>query len=155
MKLVAVVAVLACACGGSAKQTAAPPANAPIETAEPAPPPEETPVAPAELTDAEFETMMTQALAMFGAMGSAADAAGGDCGKLADGIDRVMNDNQPFIQSMKKYKGDEAMDKRAEAWMKDHMDEVMEPMMKVGAAGQNCADDPKFQATMQQFEDLE
>ena len=154
MKLATVAVVLACACGGSAKKPAPAPSNQPVLEAAPPPPVEDPPVVAPAMSDEAFEAMMAQAVAMFTAMGAAADAAGADCGKLADGIDQVMGDNQPFIASMAQYKDDEAMDKRAQEWMQGHMDEVMQPMMKVGTAGQQCASDPKFQATMKRFEEM-
>ncbi|MBK9036781.1 MAG: hypothetical protein IPL61_36950 [Myxococcales bacterium] len=120
------------------------------------PPADTTGTAPtgAGPSDAEFEKMMGNALAMFGAMGKAVDAAGDDCGKLADGIQKVMDDNKDFIETAKKYKDNPDMDKKAEEWMKGHMSEVMEPMMKVGAAGQKCSSDAKFAEVMKKFEEL-
>jgi len=94
---------------------------------------------------------MEQAVAMFEAMGAAADNAGADCGKLADGLDQVMNDNSAFIASAKKYKNNPDMDKRGEEWMKVHQDQVMGPMMKVAGAGQKCSTDAKFMAVMQRL----
>jgi len=99
-------------------------------------------------TDAEFEAMMGKAVVMFTAMGAAADKSGGDCGKLAESLDKVMTDNQDFIGMAKKYKGNPETDKKGEEWMKAHQDQVMGPMMKVAGAGQKCSTDAKFQAVM-------
>ncbi|MBK9036782.1 MAG: hypothetical protein IPL61_36955 [Myxococcales bacterium] len=166
MKLVAVVVVLACACGGSAKKTAPPSADQPVVEAEPAPvadPPavEPEPAVPAAppveptTEDDAFEAMMRQALTMFRGMGAAVDASGDDCDKLADNIQRVMDDNRDFLAQAKLYKDDKAMDQRAEAWMKEHMSEVMEPIMKVGSAAQRCASNAKFVAVMKRLDELD
>ena len=86
-------------------------------------------------TDAEFEAMMGKAVAMFTAMGDAADKSGGDCAKLAASLEKVMADNADFIAQAKKYKDNPDMDKKGEEWMKAHQDQVMGPMMKVAGAG--------------------
>ncbi len=150
-------------CGGGAKQSTTPPepiANRPPPPAEPpaepAPPPAEpgAPLATEGPSDAEFEALMIKSLAMFDAMGAAADAAGSDCGKLAAGLDHVLDDNQEFMASARKWKGNADMDRRAEAWMKNHVDEIMPVMMKIVTAGQQCAADPAFAATMRRFDEL-
>lgn len=105
-------------------------------------------------TDAEFEAMMGKAVAMFKAMGDAADASGGDCGKLAGALEKVMADNKDFIEQAKKYKDNPDMDKKGEEWMKAHQDQVMGPMMKVAGAGQKCAGDAKFMAVMEKLGEL-
>jgi len=151
MRSAAVVLVALVACGGSkSRPETVPPSNVPAaeeKPVEPAP----TPGVVATPSDAEFEVMMEQAVAMFEAMGAAADNAGADCGKLADGLDQVMNDNSAFIASAKKYKNNPDMDKRGEEWMKVHQDQVMGPMMKVAGAGQKCSTDAKFMAVMQRL----
>lgn len=112
-----------------------------------------TPGAPTP-SDAEFEAMMGKAVAMFTAMGDAADKAGGDCGKLAASLEKVMADNQGFIDQAKKYKDNPEMDKKGEEWMKAHQDQVMGPMVKVAGAGQKCAGDAKFMAVMEKLGEL-
>lgn len=105
-------------------------------------------------TEAEFEAMMGKAVAMFTAMGDAADKSGGDCGKLAESLEKVMADNKDFIEQAKKYKDNPDMDKKGEEWMKAHQDQVMGPMMKVAGAGQKCAGDAKFMAVMEKLGEL-
>jgi hypothetical protein len=152
------IGVSVIACGGSAKRPAEQPtlANKPAEPA-PAPPTEPAP-APAdnrEPTDAEVEAMMGQAMAMFVAMGDAVDAAGSDCQKLAAGLNATLDANRAFLASAKQWKGNPAMDAKAEAWMKDHMDEFMPHAMKVGTAGQTCSGKPEFDAVMKRFEEID
>jgi hypothetical protein len=105
--------------------------------------------APAAMpSDAEFEAMMNKALGMFDGMAKAVDAAGDDCGKLADGMAKVMDDNKDFIESAKKWKDNPEMDKKAEEWMKGKMEAMMPSMMKIGTAGTKCASDAKFAEVM-------
>lgn len=127
---------------GTGSMAAVPPTGAPPAATGPAP------------TDAEFEAMMGKAVAMFTAMGSAAEKSGGDCGKLATSLEKVMADNQSFIDQAKKYKDNPDMDKKGEAWMAAHQDQVMGPMMKVAGAGQKCAGDAKFMAVMEKLGEL-
>ena len=114
------------------------------------------PVAPtgAAPTDAEFEAMMGKAITMFESMGKAVDAAGDDCGKLADGLNKVLDDNKDFIEGAKKVQDNAEMKKKGEEWMKGHMDQIMGPMMKVGTAGQKCATDPKFAEFQKRFDEM-
>ncbi len=105
-------------------------------------------------SDAEFEGLMNKFVGMFDAMGAAVDAAGDDCGKLAEGLGKVMDDNKDFMESAKKWKGNAEMDKKAEEWMKGHMDKMMPTMMKIGTAGQKCASDAKFAEVMKRFDEL-
>lgn len=128
-------------------------ANTPAPAPEPAPAPAPAPDASA-VSDAEFEAMMNRALGMFDAMGAAADAAAGDCHKLAVGFNQVIDDNQAFLDDARRWKDDPAMDARAEAWMKDRMDGMMPVMMKIGTAGQQCSGDAEFQAVMQRLDEL-
>ncbi len=161
MRIVGMSVVVAAlvGCGGGAKQSTTPSepiANRPPPPAEPAPPPAEPAPAPAvaAASDAELEALMAEAMGMFNAMGAVVDAAGSDCGKLAAGLDHVLDDNQEFMASARKWKGNADMDRRAEEWMKDHMNEMMPVMMKIGTAGQQCAADPAFAATMRRFDEL-
>ncbi len=130
---------------------------APLSDSAATPPPAEAPATPAPtptLTGAEFDALMGKAVAMFTAMGDAADKSGDDCGKLAASLDKVLADNQPFMAEMRKYKDNEEMNRMAEEWMKVHQAEVMTPMMKVAGAGQKCADHPEFAKVMEKFSEM-
>ena len=105
-------------------------------------------------SDAEFEAMMNKAIGLFDGMAKAVDAAGDDCGKLADGMSKVLDDSKDFIESAKKWKDNAEMDKRAEEWMKGKMEALMPNMMKIGTAGQKCASDAKFIEVMKRMEEL-
>ncbi len=107
------------------------------------------------MSDAEFEATMKQMLTLIGQMGSAVDAAGGDCGKLADGMEKVLTDNTAFIEKMKTYKDSADMQKKSGEWMQNHMAEVMGPGMKIAEASQKCASDAKFAAAMKKMEALQ
>ena len=157
-QLVAAGLMCLIACGGSSKPPAEQPtlANKPAEEApppptEPAPPPAADTGGP---TDAEVEAMMAQAMTMFIAMGDAVDAAGSDCGKIAAGLSATLDANREFLATAKQWKGNTAMDQKAEAWMQVHMNELMPHVMKVGTASQTCAGQPAFDAVMKRFEEL-
>lgn len=136
---------------------AAPVEPAPATVAEPAAPatPTTPPAGTAKpLSDAEFEALMGRVVAMFNAMGDAADKHGADCAKLGAALEKVITDHRPVIDEAKKFEQDSAMNQRAETWMKDHQDAVMTPMMKVAGASQKCAGDPTFQKAMEKMNDL-
>lgn len=153
-QVLAVVVIGMLGCGGSSKPPAAAPpvANKPADPppAAPAPPPAAAPLPTP--SQSEFDAMMLQAVAMFEAMGQAADAAGGDCGKLADGIDRVFDAHRDFITTAQRYKDNPEMDRMGEAWMKDHGDQVMPAMVKLGNASGPCMSDPRFVEVMKRME---
>lgn len=156
-----VVAGLMCviACGGSSKPPAEQPtlANKPAEEAPPPAPPTEAAPPTADgpgPTDAEVEAMMGQAMTMFIAMGDAVDAGGSDCGKIAAGLNATLDANREFLTTAKQWKGNAAMDQKAEAWMQVHMNELMPHVMKVGNASQTCAGQPAFDAVMKRFDEL-
>jgi len=163
MKQLVVLGVMcAIACGGSSKPPAAPPpvANTPAEEAPPAaepPPAAAPPVADADastVSDAEFEGLMNKAIAMFNAMGAAADAAGDDCHTLSVGFNQVLDDNRAFIDDVNRWEGNAAMNARAEAWMKPRIDQMMPAMMKIGTATTKCASDAEFQTVMKRMDEL-
>ncbi len=149
MRAFAFAALFAAACGGSPRPAPAPPAPPP-----PAPVAPVEPAAPSSrMGDAEFEAMMQDTLAMFEAMGAAADASAGDCGQFATGLEQTMVDHQAIIARAKSLKGNADIDQRSQAWMQSHAD-AMAPVMKFAAAAQPCADDPRFQVVMQKLSEL-
>ena len=92
--------------------------------------------------DATMDKMLT----MMEEMGKAVEAAGSDCGKMADGVQAVVTKYEGDLKGMKAYsesmKGDKA---KAEELMKkygDRMQKVMPAMMGM----MKCAEDPKFKA---------
>ena len=112
-------------------------------------------VAEASMTEAEHTAMMEGAVAMFTALGAAADASGGDCAKLTASLDRAMVEGRVFIDQAKRHKDDPEVTRRSEAWMQANNDRVMDPMMKFAGASQKCAGDPTFAAAMERFSTLE
>ena len=138
------VSVAALGCGGKKDKDKAT-AVAPTGSA---------PAAGGTMSQADFEANMGKAMAMFTAMGDAADKAGGDCGVLASSIDKILVDNNDFIEHVKKWDADPSMKAKGDEWMKAHQSEMMGPMMKVGAAGQKCSTDAKFMAVMEKLENL-
>ncbi|MCE9572506.1 MAG: hypothetical protein K8W52_05065 [Deltaproteobacteria bacterium] len=144
MRAFALVALLA-ACGGKSPPPAAP---------APATPAASTPAAdPARMSDEEFEGMMRDTVALFEAMGNAADASGGDCDKLAAGLDQALADHHAVVERARALKGNADIDKRADAWLSSH-DEAVAPVQKVAQAGQHCGDNAAFQAVMKKFDTM-
>ncbi|MBP9169644.1 MAG: hypothetical protein KBG48_19740 [Kofleriaceae bacterium] len=105
--------------------------------------------------DPEMEATMKQLVGMLGQMASAVDAAGGDCGKLAGSVEKVLADNSALIEKMKVYKDNPEMQKKSGEWMQNHMGELMGPGMKVAEATQKCATDPKFAEAMKKMAALQ
>lgn len=105
--------------------------------------------------DPEMEATMKQLVGMLGQMASAVDAAGGDCGKLAGSVEKVLADNSALIEKMKVYKDNPDLQKKSGEWMQNHMGELMGPGMKVAEATQKCATDPKFAEAMKKMAALQ
>ncbi len=87
-------------------------------------------------------------------LGSAVDSAGGDCGKMASGVEAVV----------KKYEGDLKDMKAAAEKMKGDKDKAQELMKKYGPRLQKvmpsmmgmmkCADDPKMKAVSEKLKGM-
>ncbi len=90
-------------------------------------------------------TMMEQ-------MGNAVEAAGGDCGKMADGVSAVMDkyDLAALKASAEKMKSDKA---KAEEMMKKYGDRMTKVMPKLMGM-MKCSDDPKMKAVEAKFKDF-
>ncbi len=147
MRIVTLALVLAvAACGGGTKSGS----STPLPPTEPPPAEKPTPVEgpPPRMTDAELEALMQRSLAMFKAMSEGADAAAGDCAKLAASVDKVIGENRDLLATAKRYKGDADVEKRTEVWTTAHKDEVAASLMKFGEAANLCGADPAFQAAM-------
>lgn len=155
---VAIIAALLIACGSSKDASPAPqPPPAPIARTIDAPPPVTPPpagLAEAPITDAEFDALMAQAVAMFQAMGRAVDDDDDYCGRVADRLSKVFDDHREFIEGARKWKDSAYVDQRAEAWVKTHMDDIMPSMTKVGAVSTKCASNAKFVAVLKRIDDL-
>ena len=152
MRMVVVVSLLAAlGCSKSKSATAPMPQKkpAPVAEAEPTPAPP-----PGVVTDAQLEETMAKELVMFDAMAAAVDAAGTDCGRMADGLNMVFNDNVSLIAEERRYRESKEMKQRSEAWRKAHMELLLGPMMKIGTAMLECASDPKFAAFQQRFDEM-
>jgi hypothetical protein len=100
--------------------------------------------------EAEMDKMMT----MMEDIGNAIDASGGDCGKMADGLNGVMDKYKGDIKEMKaaaeKLKADKEKSKELMQKYGERMKKVMPKMMGM----MKCADDPKIKALQGKFKDL-
>ena len=150
--LFAASALLAgCKKSGSAAPTAPAPATDPAP-ATPAEPTTATPPAGPAPTDAEMDAVGTKAIALIEALADAIQANEKDCTAMAAGIDKVVADNQAFLQEAKRYNDNAAFNEKLEARMKSEgvMDRVMPKMMP---GMQACANDPKVEAAMRKMEE--
>ena len=102
--------------------------------------------------DARFEAMMQTAVAMFTALGRAAQIGGRDCGKVADGRARVLDEHQEFLSIATQLQEDAELKQRGEAWMEAHRDEIATPISQIGEAVHHCASDAKFIAVVKRLE---
>jgi hypothetical protein len=100
--------------------------------------------------------MMDKMLDMMEDMGKAVEGANGDCGKMATGVETVLNKYQGDIADMKAYaekmKGEKDKAK-AEEMMKKYgprLEKVMPQMMGM----MKCADDPKMKALNEKMKGL-
>jgi hypothetical protein len=85
-------------------------------------------------------------------LGNAVDSAGGDCGKMADGVEAVANkyDLKSMKAEAEKMKGDKA---NSEAMMKKYGDRMQKVMPKLMGM-MKCADDPKMKAVQAKFDGM-
>ncbi len=100
------------------------------------------------------DAMMDKMLDMMGEMGNAVEASGGDCGKMASGVEDVVKKYEGDLKDMKamseKLKGDKA---KTEELMKKYgprMEKVMPQMMGM----MKCADDPKMKEVSKRLDGL-
>jgi len=100
------------------------------------------------------DAMMDKMIDMMEEMGTAVDGAGGDCAKMASGVEAVVKKYEGDLKDMKataeKMKGDKA---KAEELMKKYgprLQKVMPAMMGMV----KCADDPKMKAVSAKLEGM-
>lgn len=141
--------VVALGCASSSK-----PAPAPAVENRPEPAAQAAPRTPPPPED-RFEQMMRTAIAMFTAMGEAAEAGGKDCGKVAAGLERVLDRHAGFIADAKRLQREPALKQRSEAWMAEHKDEILAPLTKFTAVVQHCVADPAFTKVMARLSALD
>ncbi|HSD88642.1 MAG TPA: hypothetical protein VLB44_14035 [Kofleriaceae bacterium] len=90
--------------------------------------------------DSQVEKMVT----MMEDLGNAVDKAGDDCGKMASGVESVVNkyDLKAMKEAGEKLKGNKEEAERIEKKYGDRMQKVLPKMMGM----MKCADDPKMKA---------
>ena len=142
MRMVVVVSLVA-ALGCSTSK----PATAPMPKSEPAP--------ELSVTDEQFEATRAHEIVMLDAMAAAIDAAGTDCGRMADGLNRVLDDNVSFFAEERRYQANTELNERSAVWRAAHTEQFRHPMRKIGAAMDQCAADAKFTAFWRRFRELD
>jgi hypothetical protein len=102
------------------------------------------------------DAMMDKMLDMMDEIGNAVDAAGSDCGKMADGVDAVVKKHEGDLKDMKafseKMKKDEDKAKQEEMMKKygPRLEKVMPKMMGM----MKCAEDPKMKAVQAKLDGM-
>jgi len=93
-----------------------------------------------------------QIVSMMEEVANAADAAGGDCGKMADGMSAVMNkyDLKSLKEEGNKMKADKEASKKLMEKYGPRMEKVMPKLMGLA----KCADDPKMKELNAKFKDV-
>ena len=142
------LAVLACgllaACGP--KSTPAPATPAPATTT-----PAEPPASTQTISDADLEAIMRETVAMFTAVSDAVSAAGGDCAKVATGIEQAAGEHAELLQRAHALDEDPSATDRAEKWMGAHEAELKPVFERLFAGLEPCKDDPAVQAAMEKM----
>jgi hypothetical protein len=100
------------------------------------------------------DAMMDKMLDMMEDLGKVVDSSGGDCNKMATGVEDVVKKYEGDIKDMKaaaeKMKGDK---EKSEEMMKKYgprMQKVMPAMMGM----MKCAEDPKFKAVSEKLKGM-
>ena len=147
---VVLAAALALGCGSKSRPVDTTPANTPAasETAatDPAPAPAADPAAPAAggggvpMTDEEIAVAATKAIALMEALTVAIETNAADCPKMAVAIEKIVADNQAFIEQSRKWQGNQANDERMQAALQPTM-EKLTPRLMGGMV--QCSNDPK------------
>src|SRR5262249_26071581 len=95
---------------------------------------------------------MDQMMSMMEDMASAVDNAKDDCGKMADGVEAVVNkyDIKAMKEAAEKMKGDKDKAKEAMEKYGERMKSVMPKMMGM----MKCANDPKMKEVSKKLEGM-
>ncbi|MBZ0232902.1 MAG: hypothetical protein K8M05_11280 [Deltaproteobacteria bacterium] len=113
-------------------------------------PPDPTPP-PSQMSDAEFDKLMNDVVGYIGKMRDVVVAAGGDCSKMATGLEQVAAENRDVIERTRALDEDASAEDRADAWMKAHEGEVA-PMFEALFQGLGpCQEDPAVQSAMEKM----
>jgi hypothetical protein len=148
--LVLSLALASGACGKKSSTT--PTAPEPVAKTEPTTPTE--PAKPGTPSDAELNAMFEQTLAFLSDMAAAVGDNEADCKKMATAIDATMTKHQDLLAKAKSFEGNEAVDKKADEFMKAHEEEMTAAQGKMGAGLQACMNDPDVQKAMSRFDEM-
>lgn len=106
------------------------------------------------LTACSKKDPVEKMVSMMEDLASAVDDAKGDCGKMADGVEKVADKYKGDIESMKsaaeKAKGDKDQSKELMEKYGDRMQKAMPKLMGM----MKCADDPKMKAVNDKLKGL-
>lgn len=111
-------------------------------------PPDPTPP-PGDLSDAEFDSLMQEVIAMMRALSDAASAANGDCPKMAASLQKVNDEHHELHLRMHQLDDDPSAEDRADAWMKAHDAELAPMFEKLFKELGRCENDPEVMKAME------
>jgi hypothetical protein len=118
---------------------------------EAAPPPGDPTPPPSQMSEAEFEALMRDAIAFFKALGDGAATANGDCPKMAAAIDQVVTDHADLMQRAHAIDEDPDAEDRGDAWMKAHEADVKPVFDKFFGELRKCQGDPAVEAAVEKL----
>jgi hypothetical protein len=111
-----------------------------------------TPQAGPPMSDADFEALMGQALAVMEQLGEAIEKNATDCAAMATAVDKVTTDNQEFLTDAKRLDADPTIEQRSEVWMEQHKDRLAAVAAKMMGGMEKCSSDPRVQAAFEKLD---
>jgi hypothetical protein len=148
------------AAGQPAADTAAPAAGAPAAGAPAAGTPaatDPTAAAPAAPTgpmpsDAEIAATVDKSLGIIEGFAAAAKANKGNCGAMADAMQKVVDENKEVLGKVKSFGANPEVGKKAQELMQKNMTRWTTAMQAMSESSANCQTDPKVQKVFEQLQ---
>ncbi len=144
--IVSLALLAGCAGPAKAPTAATPPATRPGSTsnAEPTPP-------PSTITDAELDTLLSDFNRFVTRVTTAVEGAGGDCGQIASGIERVVGEHGELLTRVGELGDDPAVEDRVAAWLTAHEREVKPVAERLWGYLAPCQPDPAVVAAVEKL----
>lgn len=146
MRNAVLVVLFLAACGSKSTPPPAQPEPAPVAAPEPAPEPAP---APASITDEELDALLGEMVVMIGELADATEAAKGDCGAVATGIDGVVAKHSTLLTRSAQLESDPAVSERADAWFDAHQADLIPAITRMQGAVEPCASDERVQKSLE------
>jgi hypothetical protein len=100
--------------------------------------------------DAKMDKMLTIIEGLSGAV----ESSDGDCGKMASGVEAVVNKHEDDLKELKSWADDMKKDKEKSKKLMEKYGERMKKAMPGMMGMMKCADDPKMKAMEAKLKDL-